>query len=197
MADVVRSERSKTAWSLSNLDIVASDLPFGRVDAVYSDPPWGGPNLKFWRTHNGQTGHPVDWGGFLERFFVHCKRHCPGGPWYIETGVRFVSDLVNASPLPFVAKLDCRYKAGSKWLPNVLLAFGSPFPAQALREEDRYGIKLVRWCLSEIAPGSTVLDPCCGLGLTARACLTHGLAFCGNELNPKRLERTRKVLSES
>jgi tRNA G10 N-methylase Trm11 len=197
MADKVRSERPRIVWNLSNLDIMESDLPFGRVDAVYSDPPWGGPNLKYWRTHNGQVGHPVDWGGFLGRFFYHCKKHCPNGPWYVETGVRFIEDLVKASPLCLSGFRECRYKAGSKWLPNVLLAFGHQFPAQPLPGEDRYGVKLVRWCLSEIEAGSSVLDPCCGLGLTAKACVTHGLNFYGNELNPKRLERTRKVLEAS
>lgn len=180
--------------NLSNLDIVQSDLPFGAVDCVYSDPPWGESNLKFWRTHNQQTGHPVDWPAFLDRFFAICNRHRPGGPWFVETGVRFVSDCERASPIGLTERYECRYRAGSKWLPNVLLVFGGHAPKPPIPEADRHGQKLIRWAISGLPSGSAVLDPCCGLGGTAKACKKLGLAFFGNELNPKRLDRTRKIV---
>lgn len=180
----------------SNLDIMQSDLPFGVVDCIYSDPPWGNGNLKFWRTHNGQAGHPVDWNQFLVRFFGICAKHCPNGPWFVETGTRFVDDCLAASPLPAANVVPCRYRAGSKWLPNVLLSFGSELSSPWIAEESRYGQNLIRWALSRIPSGSRVLDPCCGLGGTAKACAALGLEFYGNELNPKRLERTLAVLSK-
>lgn len=43
--------------------------------------------------------------------------------------------------------------------------------------------------------GQTILDPCCGLGYTARFAVEHGLTFFGNELNLKRLEKTIERLS--
>jgi len=179
---------------LSNLDIMTSDLPFGKVDAIYTDPPWGSANLKYWRTMNGERGAAVDWQAFLNRLFTIFKTHCPFGPWYIETGTRFVTDVIDASPISCSKRWKCRYRAGSKWLPNVLLLFGGVEPKATLAESKRTGLPLVLWALGDMPPGSTVLDPCCGLGTTAKACLRLGLNFCGNELNPNRLERTRKIL---
>jgi predicted RNA methylase len=178
---------------LSNLDITQSQLPFGTVDCVYSDPPWGQGNLKYWRTMNKQPDFKVDWLGFVRKFFEHCQRHCPNGKWYIETGVRFVDDVMSQAPRNGIS-LECVYRAGGKWLPNVLLVFGGEFPNDVPVESDRYGINLVKWALAPLPVGSKVLDPCCGLGTTAKACRQLGLEFYGNELNPARLERTRKVL---
>ncbi len=179
---------------LSNLDIVACDrLPFPVVDAVYSDPPWGAGNLKYWRTINGQTDHAVDWSGFLRAFFGHCERHCPNGPWFIETGVRFVDDVLACCNRTDASVLNCRYRGGSKWYPNRLILFGGKFPSLGIPEDDRYGLNLVRWALGDLPSGASVMDPCCGLGTTAKACRVLGLQFFGNELNEKRLAKTRAI----
>ena len=42
--------------------------------------------------------------------------------------------------------------------------------------------------------GQIVLDPCCGLGNSARIAVEHGMTFFGNELNAARLAKTEKIL---
>jgi hypothetical protein len=43
-------------------DIMSDDLDDlfqgAKADVLYTDPPWGEGSLKFWRTLNGQKGHP-------------------------------------------------------------------------------------------------------------------------------------------
>jgi hypothetical protein len=182
---------------LTNLDIITDDLPAMEVDCVYSDPPWGQANLKYWRTKNGEPQAKVDWGAFLDRFFVLLSRHCPSGPWWVETGVRFVDDVIGASPRMCETVVECRYRAGSKWLPNRLLLFGGNCSLRYLSKDLRHGLGLVKWALSVLPPGASVLDPCCGCGMTARACVDLGLHFYGNELNRKRLDRTADILRKA
>lgn len=181
-------------------DLAISDplalLGIERVDAVYSDPPWGPGNLMFWRTHNGETERPA-WPTFLARFADVARRACPDGSVWVEMGTRWEQDLADAmatAGLPHVTSIPCIYRAGSKMLPNTLMLFGRvPPPETALAPKDRHGPKLVTWAL-DVHPGSTVLDPCCGLGTTAKACIALGRTFYGTELNPKRLARTQSIL---
>lgn len=172
-------------------------LGIAQVDAVYSDPPWGPGNLMYWRTKNGETERP-SWPVFLAALASHCARLCPTGPVWLEAGLRWEQDVVQALEtvgLCYRQRFECRYKAGNKWLPNVLLLFGGPGPVEDTRgENERNGLGLVKWALSR-HPGSSVLDPCTGLGTTVRAALLLGRTFYGSELNPTRLERSQKLLS--
>lgn len=170
-----------------------------RVSAVYSDPPWGRGNLSYWRTHNGQVGHPVDWRSFVERLLGDCAAACDGPVW-IETGVRFERDVTDAAAsvgLPHVRTYECRY--GRPVRPNLLLLMGRPAVVpEPLPVEQMTGRGLVRWALTTtVGRGAVVLDPCCGLGTTARICVETGLTFRGAELNPARLERTAALLRRS
>jgi len=44
-------------------------------------------------------------------------------------------------------------------------------------------VDLIKWCMSEIDAGKTILDPFMGGGSTGRACIRTGRAFVGIELN--------------
>ena len=60
------------------------------------------------------------------------------------------------------------------------------------------GLRQVLAVLSSVAkPHDVVLDPCCGTGLTARACLRLGLTFYGNELNAARARKTAALLEKA
>ena len=48
-----------------SIELAKKALNGNKANIIYSDPPWGLSNLKYWRHHNGQTGHPVDWPRFL------------------------------------------------------------------------------------------------------------------------------------
>ena len=45
--------------------------------------------------------------------------------------------------------------------------------------------------------GQTVLDPCCGMGYTAKFALENNLIFRGNEINGKRLQCTIDKLEKA
>jgi hypothetical protein len=175
-------------------------LDLREVDAIYSDPPWGPGNLSYWRTMNGEKGERPSWSGFLSALAGHSAHRCRTGPVWIESGLRWEGDVRDAferNGLRYQGRLDCIYRAGSKWLPNALLLFGGhELPEDTRTEKQRYGLGLVTWALSR-HPGSSVFDPCSGLGTTARAAIALGRTFYGSELNPARKARTQAILDRS
>ena len=97
-------------------DVMTNDLDDlfqgAKADVLYSDPPWGEGNLKFWRTHNGQKGHPTDWTAFIHRIKFLCDRHVSGS-LFIETGMRFEKDIIAVFGQPqgrYVIKCICQSK---------------------------------------------------------------------------------------
>lgn len=173
------------------------------VDVVYSDPPWGQGNLRYWRTHADDATVPV-WENFRARWVADVARVLSrSGAMFVEMGIRWADEWAAAlagAGWPVRASWTTMYSGGSKLLPNRLLYAGPPLPSgfdpSALR--DQY---LPRACVgaaleatglvgSKRSPRALVLDPCCGKGFTARAAVHHGLAFRGMELNPKRLAVT-------
>ena len=50
-------------------DLMGSD----KVDFLYSDPPWGQGNLKYWQTinnrHTGMQRNEIEYNGFLSKYF--------------------------------------------------------------------------------------------------------------------------------
>ncbi len=56
-------------------------------------------------------------------------------------------------------------------------------------------VKLVAAAIAPWAePDAILVDPCCGLGLMAKAAKKHKMRFFGNELNAARMARTQTVL---
>lgn len=179
-----------TLWKVSVGDIVSGD-PVGQLmsgekaDIVYSDPPWGQGNLTYWRTHNGERS-TTEWGPFLQMFCTIADGHLKAdGHLFVEMGLRWVDDLAAA----FAAlgrseaqRWRCLY--GNPKLPNALWYSGPGKPADVTGLS---GVTMTRTALRSVAtPGSLVLDPCCGKGMTARTAMPLGMRFRGNELNPKR-----------
>ena len=156
-------------------DIMTNDLDDllqgVKVDVFYSDPPWGEGNLKFWRTHNGQKGHTVDWGMFVRRVKFLCDRHV-SGPVFIETGVRFENDIIAIFGKP-QGRYVTKYKGGGKILPNLLLGYGEQ---PKLDPSGKTGLQVPLTVLSSLpTPPKSVLDCCVGLGMTAKVAKKLGM----------------------
>jgi hypothetical protein len=159
-----------------------------KADVLYSDPPWGVGNLKFWRTHNHQKGHPVDWNGFVERIKFLYQRHVHG-PLFLETGMKFEGDLVKVFGKP-----DHRYEIvyGGTNLPNLLLVWGAN---PTVSPEGKKGYNVPYSALSSYEKKPTLIFDCCvGLGTTAKVAKALGATCFANELNPERAARTMKIM---
>jgi hypothetical protein len=161
-----------------------------KADCLYSDPPWGLGNLKYWRTMNEQKGHTVDWFRFLERIKFLYERHVKG-PLFIETGLRFEDDLVKVFG-EILAKYEIVYGSGGKKFPNILLCWG------AIPEKSPAGMTGfdVPYTVLSSLPNipKSIFDCCIGLGTTAKVCKKLGVICYANELSRKRAERTMKIL---
>lgn len=167
-----------------------------KAHIIYSDPPWGPANLKYWRHHNGQTGHPVDWPGFLTILSrVVVETLSPGGHVFLEMGCRWIDELSEVmlkTGFPEAHRWNIMYGPKSKPLPNMLWYSG---PGTSCNPEGMRGEPLTQHVINSVAsPGVLVFDPCCGKGMTARCSVKSGMRFVGCELNPKRAEVTEKWL---
>lgn len=166
-----------------------ADLALGglRADIVYSDPPWGPGNLRYWRTHNGETDAVVNWNQFLRTFCKMVKDSIkPDAHVFVEMGVRWVDQLAEVMAEHGINELErwtCVYSAQK--LPNVLWHAG---PHKLTVDPTGLGgVKMTNMVLESVAQkGALVFDPCCGKGMTARCAVRNGMRFAGVELNPKR-----------
>lgn len=168
------------------------------ADVLYSDPPWGEGNAKYWRTHARVPCPSAPWLEVKSGLREALALVRPGAPVWIEMGERWVDEIVT---LLHVAGFDVsrhwttRYRSGGELLPCALLYSGPELPA-SFDPSDLRGAALPRRCLaaSVLPRGSRVLDPFCGKGYTARAAQVNGLRFRGLELNPHRLGYTEQWL---
>lgn len=162
---------------------------------LYSDPPWGEGNTKYWATMaTKMTGKPhasVGYEALIGRIFDLIGKRVKGHV-FIETGLRWEDDTLRRMALVGlrnVERTSLRYGGG---LENILL-FGSFAGGRAdlSRLTGKSGAKVAEEAIAPLAvPGEILFDPCCGMGYSARAALLHGMEFRGNELNAKRLEKT-------
>lgn len=178
------------------------------ADIVYSDPPWGEGNLRYWRTQASDPTRPV-WSEFVTTWTSTVSAALrPSGPLFVEMGLRWEADFARALEAvgrPIRYRWETQYKAGNKLLPVALLYSGpelrGDFNPVPLR-----GAALPRACVHEAARAAgllglppvfrgTVFDPCCGKGYTARAAVAADMKFRGIELNPKRAAVTIDWLS--
>lgn len=163
-----------------------------RADIVYSDPPWGPGNQRYWHTHNG-TDPRTDWMAFLDCFAGEVARYRkPDAPVLVEMGLRWTAELdaaMMAAGLPFRRRWRIFYGPKSKPLPNALCLYGPrdlDLEVDGMRGEPITSAALA----ASVSPGDVVLDPCAGLGMTARVTHALGGAFRGCEMNQKRLDVT-------
>ena len=172
--------------TIDNLDLLFNDT---KVDCMYVDPPWGEANLRYWRTMNNQKEYPVNWIFFLNRLFFIYSKNLKGKPAFIETGKRFVNDIVNVFGNPQKI-FTCLYKSGNKKYENKLLVYNHVLNVDVTNKR---GLDLVLNCLKSVNL-EIVFDQWVGLGMTDRACNKLNIILLANELNKNRAERTAKIM---
>jgi hypothetical protein len=172
-------------------DLMGDEL----ADVEYSDPPWGPGNQQYWHTMRERGAVPsTSWPVFLAAFCRACAAHRkPQAPVFVEMGMRWVDELDGAMAAVGLARRrrwSILYGPKKKPLPNALSLYGER-DVEVVMPDPPHGEPVTRAVLEAVVrPGMLVLDPCTGLGMTAR--LTHALggAFRGTEMNTVRLERT-------
>lgn len=195
---------TSTLYNLGNHRLALGDVERGavadvmgadRAAIVYSDPPWGEGNLRYWRTAAGDAARPR-WEDFRERWCdAVAAVLASGASVFVEMGERWADGFATAlSDVGIVVTRRWTVQYGHPSRPNVLLYAGplllADFDPSALN-----GAALPRACVAAVArPGGIVLDPCCGKGFTARAAVAAGMHFRGVELNAKRLGVTMEWL---
>jgi hypothetical protein len=183
-----------------------------RADIMYSDPPWGEGNIRYWATMNrkmtGAEVQPAPLQSFLDAIFGIAGRYVSGF-LLIEYGERWAAMIQQRGmQAGFQAHgiVKLRYRSGRDLLPLDLHLFARPglnYPhGYAEAVEGSYGYDTLRRAVPPLVSAvkkqmrPIILDPCCGMGYTAQAAIDNGLAFRGNELNAKRLEKTVARLSK-
>lgn len=170
------------------------------LDVIYTDPPWGDGNMKYWVTLNkkmtGEQFTPLSYAELIARIFNLSNKYLKGY-LFIETGLKWL-DQVKASLIENnyynVGYQLMKYSSG-----DCVLLYGSTVPCEpfTLDVTQMRGERLPRNVLASLNKKGIVLDPCCGMGYTARAAVNCGMSFRGNEFNAKRLEKTLDFLNNS
>lgn len=176
-----------------------------QADFLYSDPPWGQGNLKYWQTinkrHTGREKTDIDYAKFLPFYFEMAYKHIKDLA-VIEYGVGWRGDVVLTSQTAGFTHhgiFTSRYGSAAKLLPldvHIISKSGNfnmrdkhYFSKKCYELRGQY---LVNFIFDYLLPNKakSVLDPMCGMGYTAQAAINKGLKFYGNELNEKRLQKT-------
>lgn len=172
-------------------DLMAGEL----ADVVYVDPPWGPGLLQMFATKHVPGSAPrLPWPRFLGMLAAVLSAHAkPEAPIFVEMGQSWVYDLDAAmASHGFVLRrrLPTTYGSGKDPRPATVSLYGA-CQATITMPDPPHGEAVTRAILGAVVrPGMVVLDPCTGLGMTAR--ITHNLggSFRGLELVPARLEKT-------
>lgn len=179
-----------------------------KADIFYSDPPWGQGNMKYWHTMNRKMNGVEselkgDLSDFLEQIFSIANKYAKG-PIFIEYGCQWEENIRvmgNKYGFSHLGIADLRYKSGSKLLPLHLHVFSKgplQLPQGYLKSlSGTFGFETLKRAVTPFAvKDGIVLDPCCGMGYSARAAIENGMSFRGNELNRKRLQKTIEKLQK-
>lgn len=187
--------------------IVDAMLSGEKVKILYSDPPWGSGNLKYWVTINkkmtGQVFTPLTYDKLLDRIKDLTLKHVDGHV-FIEIGNNWENEVMDhvKTYLYNIQKFTLLYRSGSKILPCIML-YGGTSPKYSYNNHiynptNQTGAVVAQGCIKAVAePNAIVLDPCCGMGYTARAAVANGMRFRGNEFNAKRLQKTIEFLESA
>jgi hypothetical protein len=165
-----------------------------KASILYSDPPWGEGNTKYWATMARKTGQNVEtvtYEALIGRIFDLVAKFVSEHV-FIETGLRWKNDTLERMArvgLKNIEATDLTYGGGFQ---NALL-FGSFVGGvgDLSRVKGMAGGKVAELAIQSLArEGDILFDPCCGMGYSARAALLNGMQFRGNELNAQRLQKT-------
>lgn len=173
------------------------------VPLVYSDPPWNPGNASYWRTHAG-LGACKSYDDLMDKWcsiVCECQRRGTKDVFIEQSKIdkhknmflEAVERCGDKWKLPLIEEWKVFYGSpGSASVRNlnVLLHFGTDY-----LKTDPTGMDgepmTIRVCSGlHLSSGATVVDPCIGKGMTSRMAHYFEWDCVGNELNPKRLEKT-------
>ena len=170
-----------------------------KAHILYTDPPWGDGNMKYWCTLNKRhTGKEIEAMSYKSLIQIIKKIiiNNVDGYVFLETGNQWLEDTKNdLQGILFNTEVySLQYKSGSKLLTNPVIV-GSTNPNIKLPNlqslEGAIDEKSLEIAIPLLAKeGSILLDPCCGMGNSARSAIKNKMVFVGNEFNAKRLEKT-------
>ena len=181
-----------------------------KANIFYSDPPWGQGNISYWQTinkrHNNIEPENINYNDFLNQIFYLAAKHT-SGIVLIEYGIKWKNDLINIGQnhnLEHLGVAEVCYKSGSKMLPHHKHFFKTKDyvwngDINTIINEITGGTGLkniIKSAIPFFVKEGIILDPCCGLGMTAEMAKVLGMNFYGNELNKKRLQTTIQKLSK-
>lgn len=188
---------------------VAELLAGEKARIFYCDPPWGPRMMQYFRTladrDSGESAPTRDYRDLLTDLAQQAAVHTVG-PVFIEYGPRWrdeVTELCTAAGLIQLAVIEATYGL----LPFHLHVFRPPqaltvdlsmihAPHYQKSVQAVKGLKLVLAAIQPfVAHDTPIVDPCSGVGMTAKAALRVGMRFYGNELNATRLARARAALA--
>ena len=198
------------------LNAIATLMQEEKACMMYSDPPWGEGNIKYWATMNkkmtGNENIPATLENFLQAVFDAGRDHVTDY-MLIEYGIRWREQIIQKGKeagYAHLAVINIQYRGGKNGglLPLDLHVFaknGNNLPDNYIESVlDSSGFDCVMKAFEPIAKqmkakygNPIVLDPCCGMGYTAQASINTGMAFRGNELNSKRLDKTIARLNKA
>ena len=183
---------------VSNEDVQNVDfnklLKGSKAHILYTDPPWGDGNMKYWCTlnkrHTGQEIEAMSYKTLIKIIKDMIKNHVDGYV-FLETGNQWLDETLEDIN-------SLRYKSGSKLLTNPVIV-GTTNPNLVLPNLDALEGAIDEHSLKIAIPllakeGAILLDPTCGMGNSARSAIQNKMRFVGNEFNSKRLEKTIKSL---
>lgn len=195
---------------VKNHRVVCSDLMLMNFDdlmqgkhatLMYSDPPWGEGNLRYWQTLNkrmtGASVNEVNLVNFLKLIFKIADKYVSEIIW-LEYGIgwrQLINDYCDRYGFIHLARIDSFYKSGSKLLPlDIHMISKKLIPVRAEYLRSFTGLTGYNTVINAIrpyaVPGEIIIDPCCGMGYTAQSAVDTGMIFYGCELNQKRLDKT-------
>jgi hypothetical protein len=170
------------------------------LDVIYTDPPWGDSNMKYWVTLNkkmtGDEFTPLSYAALIQRIFELSNKHLKGF-LFIETGLRWLGQVeasLRENGYYSIGHQLMTYSSG-----DCVLLYGSTIPCEpfSLDVSKMRGATLPRSVLMHLNKKGIVFDPCCGMGYTAKAAVNCGMVFRGNEFNSARLLKTIEFLERS
>lgn len=183
---------------------IQENFPSG-IDVLFTDPPWGEGNLKYWKTINARnTGVVIEQIGqddMEERIVRIILSHIRSYGFVIYGVWQSCSMTERLSRLPTIVDIQVipkMYRSGSKWLPNVII-ISTKNGAEVLdwgRLRDTKGIETAEM-VAEITRKTcqTMIDPFCGIGNYLKAFKSVGFTVVGNEVNRSRLNRSIGAIS--
>ena len=178
-----------------------------KVDLMYSDPPWGEGNIKYWSTMNkkmtGTENPPASLDALLGAIFgiaqAYVKQYL-----LIDYGIRWRDMIIQRAALAGFQKravIQTVYNGGKTALPLDHIVFTRDSNAPLPEGYERLiagttGITQVQKTIWAFAPivsrgldSPIFLDPCNGLGLMIGSAKNEGFVVRGNEINGERLRR--------